>query len=54
MATTTEVLVTSDLSNAFAVEFYYPWSMWRMNPSFLCVFKALSQSKKSVLKSQSL
>lgn len=33
MATTTEVLVTSDLSNAFAAEFYSPQSVWHMNPS---------------------
>lgn len=46
MATTTEVLVTSDLSNTFAAEFYSSSSTWHMNPSFVCVlFKALSQSK---------
>lgn len=39
MATTTEMLVMSDLSNMlFAAEFYSSRSMWHMNPSFVYVF----------------
>lgn len=53
MATTTEVLVTSDLSNTFVAEFYSSRSVWHMNPSFfVCFCKALSPSKKSVLRSK--